>query len=109
VAGQSGNLYNAKKKIGKLIPKAIKSSLRLYNTIAIHLRKMTYIQFKVPENKHKYKPDGFIKRSNRNFDLNNPESANPDFDDKIDLVENWVVKLEFQSVKLELTKTEKSF
>ena len=65
------------------------------------MRKTTYIQFKVPKNEHKPKPDGFIKRNVKKGIIGILTSiipkANPDFEDKIDLVENWLVELDYET------------
>ncbi len=62
------------------------------------MKKTTYIQFKVPKNEHTSEPDGVVKRNIKKAIIGILSSiipkGNPDFEDKIDLVETWVVELE---------------
>ncbi len=63
-----------------------------------HLKKTTYIQFKVPKSKHNSQPDGVVKRNIKKAIIGIVSSiipkANPDFDHKIDFVEDWLVELD---------------
>ena len=59
---------------------------------------MNYIQFKVLKREHNSGPDGFVKRNLKKTVIGILSSiipkANPDFEEKIDLVETWVVELD---------------
>ena len=67
-------------------------------TVTQHLKKATYIQFKSPKTGQKTQSDGIVKRTFRNAIVGILTSiipkANNDFDNKIDLVENWLVELD---------------
>jgi len=59
---------------------------------------MTYIQFKVPKKEHNSESDGVVKRNIKKAIIGILGSiipkANPDFENKIDLVETWIVELD---------------
>ena len=63
-----------------------------------HLKKTTYIQFKVPKNEHNSEPDGIVKRNIKKAIVGILSSiipkGNPDFENKINLIETWIVELE---------------
>ncbi|WP_299126389.1 hypothetical protein [uncultured Winogradskyella sp.] len=62
------------------------------------MKTTTYIQFKVPKREHNSEPDGIIKRNIKKVVIGILSSivpkGNPDFEDKIDLVETWIVELD---------------
>ena len=62
------------------------------------MKKTTYIQFKVPKSEHNSHSDGVIKRSIKKAIIGIVSSiipkANPDFENKIDLIETWIVELD---------------
>ncbi|MGG5487101.1 hypothetical protein [Gaetbulibacter sp. PBL-D1] len=62
------------------------------------MKKTTYIQFKVPKNEHTSEPDGAVKRNIKKAIIGILSSiipkGNPDFENKIGLVETWIVEFE---------------
>lgn len=62
------------------------------------MKKTTYIQFKVPKNEHTYESDGAVKRNIKKAITGILSSiipkGNPDFENKIELVETWIVEFE---------------
>ena len=62
------------------------------------MKTTTYIQFKVPKREHNSEPDGIVKRNLKKAIIGILSSiipkANPDFEEKIDLVETWIVELD---------------
>jgi hypothetical protein len=65
------------------------------------LKKATYIQFKVPKTEQKTQSDGIVKRTFKSAIVGILTfiipKANPDFENKIDLVENWLIELDFET------------
>ena len=65
------------------------------------MRKAAYIQFKAPITEQKSGPDGFFKRTVKSAIVGILTfiipKANPDFENKIDQVENWLVELDFET------------
>ncbi|WP_460219307.1 hypothetical protein [Psychroserpens sp. MEBiC05023] len=65
------------------------------------MKKTTYIQFKIPKNEHNAEPDGVVKRNIKKAIIGILGSiipkANPDFENKIDLVETWIVELDSET------------
>ncbi|MEP6262818.1 MAG: hypothetical protein ABJ092_14675 [Gillisia sp.] len=65
------------------------------------MRKATYIKFKAPKTDKKTQSDGVFKRTFKSAIIGILSSiipkANPDFDAKIDLVENWLVELDLET------------
>jgi hypothetical protein len=63
-----------------------------------HLKKTTHIKFKVPKNEHNSKSEGIVKRNIKKAIVGILGSiipkGNPDFENKIDLVEAWIVELD---------------
>ncbi|WP_347375134.1 hypothetical protein, partial [Aequorivita sp. Q41] len=62
------------------------------------IQKTSYIQFEFPKNEQKTERDGIIKRNLKKafseiFSAIIPK-ANPDFEDKFDLVEKWIIELD---------------
>jgi hypothetical protein len=62
------------------------------------LKKTTYIQFELPKSEQKTHADGIVKRNFKKaligiLSVIVPK-ANPDFENKIDLVEKWIVELD---------------
>jgi hypothetical protein len=62
------------------------------------LKKATYIQFKVPKNENNSKSEGVLKRNIKKAIIGILGTiipkANPDFENKIELVETWIVELD---------------
>ena len=65
------------------------------------MKKATYIQFKAPKTEQKTQSDRIVKRTFKNVIVGILTSiipkANPDFENKIDLVENWLVELDIET------------
>jgi hypothetical protein len=62
------------------------------------LKKTTYIQFKIPKSEQIAHADGIVKRNFKKAIIGilstiTPK-ANPDFENKIDLVETWIIELD---------------
>ena len=66
------------------------------------MKKATYIQFKAPKTEKIIQSDGIVKRTFKNAIIEILTGiipkANPDFDSKIDLVDNWLVEFDFETV-----------
>lgn len=62
------------------------------------MKKTTYIQFEIPEREQQPKVEGIAKRTLKKAIIGLMSSiipkANPDFDNKIDLVKTWLVELD---------------
>lgn len=62
------------------------------------MKKTTYVQFKAPKSEQKGQTDGILKRNIKKAVIGIVSAvipkANPDFEDKIDFVETWIVELD---------------
>ena len=70
----------------------------IHEHVTHHLKTKTYIQFKVPTQEQKSNSDGIEKRNLKKAIIGILSSiipkGNPDFEEKIDFVETWIVELD---------------